>query len=166
MELDRYTAPWTFTRGAPFKSTSALELLASTVGLMLFAPEGTANWEGRFVASCFTDSQVASKVMDQFMSTNYPLCIVAVELSAQLEARQARLISEWAPRDPNCQAGALTNGIFEGFDDKLRIQCSVQALDFKVMDKMLDAAVAFESERVETVSHGDASEREQARRVR
>ncbi|CAK0856214.1 unnamed protein product [Prorocentrum cordatum] len=106
MELDQQTAPWAFSKGAPFRSISALELLASTVGLMMFVPEGVANWDGRCIASCLTDSQVASRVVEKFMSTKLPLDIVAMEPSAQLEARRAGLVSEWAPGDLNCQAGA------------------------------------------------------------
>ena len=43
------------------------------------------------------------------MSTTYPLCLVQMELAAQLEARRAVLMPDWAPRDMNTEADALTN---------------------------------------------------------
>ncbi|CAK0911088.1 unnamed protein product [Prorocentrum cordatum] len=103
---------------------------------------GVANWDGRCIALCFTDSQVASRVVEKFMSTKLVLCVAAMELSAQQEARRADLVSEWAPRGLNCQADDLANGILESFDDKVRFQWRIKNMEFLVMGRMLDEAMA------------------------
>ena len=55
-------------------------------------------------------------------SNTFPLCVVAMELAAQLEKANAWVYTEWTPRDLNVEADALTNEDFEGFDPKLKVE--------------------------------------------
>ena len=55
------------------------------------------------------------------MTTKYPLCLVAMELAAQLGERRLDLDLRWRRRDRNVEADALTNERFEGFDPELRV---------------------------------------------
>ncbi len=146
VEVTPDVAPWVFSKGAPFKSISALELLAATVGVAVFGPDLGEGCEACFVASFFTDSQVSARVVQKHMSTKFPLYIVAMEMSAQLEARGARLLAEWAPRELNQEADDLTNGIFEGFDPAKRLASGWGDLDFLVLDRLLDEASAFQED--------------------
>ena len=144
IKLTKEEAPWAFARGEPFKAISALELLASTIAFTLFAPKGMKDQEVCFVASGFTDSQVATRVVQKHMSTKFPLYLIAMELSAQLEARGSRLIAEWAPRELNQQADDLTNGVFEGFSPDLRVAECIADVEFLVLSRLLEEACAFQ----------------------
>ena len=46
---------------------------------------------------------------------------------------------EWAPRQQNEEADALTNGNFDQFDPALRIPLDPATMTWKVMDTMLEA---------------------------
>jgi hypothetical protein len=116
------------------------------VGVAVFGPDLGEGCEACFVASFFTDSQVSARVVQKHMSTKFPLYIVAMEMSAQLEARGARLLAEWAPRELNQEADDLTNGIFEGFDPAKRLASGWGDLDFLVLDRLLDEASAFQED--------------------
>ena len=63
VEVTPEVAPWVFAKGPPFKSISALELLAATVGVVVFGPDLVEGCEACFVASFFTDSQVSAWVV-------------------------------------------------------------------------------------------------------
>ena len=80
------------------------------------------------------------------MTTTFPLCAIAMELSAQLEARGAELFLEWIPRGSNKEADALADGRFEGFDEKLRVQAEVSKVRWLVLDDLLRAGAAFQKE--------------------
>ena len=45
----------------------------------------------------------------------------------------------WFPRQQKVDADALTNGCFEGFDPKLRVQLDIKQIKWKVLDLMLEA---------------------------
>ena len=68
-----------------------------------------------------TDSMVSTHAVVRGLSTSYPLCVVAMELAAQLESRGAELQLHWAPRTHNQSADDLTNDKFEAFDLSKRI---------------------------------------------
>ena len=120
MRLTPEEAPWAFAKGLPARNISALELLASTVGLILLVPPEVGG-AGTVVATGLTDSQVAAAVVSRGMSTAYPLSCVAMELAAQLEERRLDLSLEWIPRGENAEADALADGRVEGFDPALRV---------------------------------------------
>ena len=46
-------------------------------------------------------------------SARFPLCLIPMELGAQLEARGSRLSTAWAPREQNQAADDLTNLKFD-----------------------------------------------------
>ena len=123
IKLSRTSAPWAFIKGQPYKVISALELLASTVAVLLFGPETALPMQGlaSAIVSGHTDSMVSTHAVVRGLSTSYPLCVVAMELAAQLEARGAELQLDWAPRTHNQSADDLTNDKFEAFDPDKRI---------------------------------------------
>jgi hypothetical protein len=111
--LDRDSAPWAFDKGAPYKAISALELLASTVGIAVFAPELVTlrGQDALITVTGTTDSQVSASVVARGMTTRFPLVLVAMELSAKLEELNARFrtrkrttsrICSWPASTPSC----------------------------------------------------------------
>ena len=89
------------------------------------------------------DSQVASAVVSRGMSTSFPLCAVAMELSAQLEARGAELFLEWVPRGHNQEADRLADGRCEGFAPGLRVHADLRKIRWLVLNELLEAGAAF-----------------------
>ena len=106
MKLTEEEAPWAFERGLPARSISALELLATCVGLILLVPPEKSG-RGTITASSLSDSQVASAVASKGMTTAFPLCALNMELAAQCEARSLDLDVAWVPRDQNQEADRL-----------------------------------------------------------
>ena len=125
--LTEEDAPWAFVKGMPSRTISALELLATTVGLVLLSPpelsgDGVA---GTVMVTGLTDSLVSASVVTRGLTTTFPLCAVAMALAAQLESRKAELLLDWVPRDSNGEADRLADGDSRGFDPALRVEATM-----------------------------------------
>lgn len=143
--LTAQNAPWAFCKGEAFRVVSALELLATIVALIAFAPaapEG-AHHRGLIAVTGQTDSMVASLVLGRSLTTSYPLCLVAMEAAAQLECRRLDLSLEWIPRTENEEADALSNLQFAGFDPARRIDVPLRDLLFLVLNRLQEDAADF-----------------------
>ena len=147
--LTRENAPWAFDKaGQPFRVISALELLATTVAFILFAPSAMDGARRRFGirVSSWTDSQVATAAAAKGLSASYPLCLVQMELSAQMESRRAILEPEWAPREVNQEADALTNEVFGQFAPDFRISATMDSLPWVIFPRLVDESRNFYAE--------------------
>ena len=140
VNLDEKSAPWAFHRGELFKAISAFEVYASLVAVIVLGPDRQDSVEqsGTVQVSGFTDSQVATSVINKASSSKFPLCVMGMELAAQLEARGVQLTSEWAPREQNKEADALTNHIYDDFNLNLRIHVEVAKLPFLLLPQYMD----------------------------
>ena len=76
-------------------------------------------------------------------STSFPLCVVAMELASQLEARQTRLSLEWSPREVNQQADDLTNEKFDEFDLDRRLEIDFERLPWKYLPQAMREGAEF-----------------------
>ena len=87
IQLDEKNAPWAYHKGEPYKAIASLELLATTVAVLLFGPEAALPANGTACACItgHTDSMVSTHAVVRGMSTSFPLCVVAMELAAQFE---------------------------------------------------------------------------------
>jgi hypothetical protein len=74
------------------------------------------------------------------MSSKFPLVVVLSELSALLRSRGMALDLEWAPRDQNEEADALTNEDYSAFDPAKRISVMVEDINWLVLPYMLGVA--------------------------
>ena len=74
------------------------------------------------------------------MTGKFPSVVVLTEFAAQLRRRNAELGLQWVPRDQNEEADALTNGHFNQFDPKLRMEINIADFKWLIMDKMLKVA--------------------------
>ena len=166
VELNRKNAPWIFVKGEPFKVIASLELLAITVAVMVFS-EG-AVWKGsagRLVLTAYTDNQGNSYVLDKHMTTAFPLSIILMELSAQLQALEVDLDLQWVPREQNVAADALTNQEFQEFNPEKRVKVELEDLEFKILPVLMKRAAELDQEVVlkktskEKATHHDLSKK-------
>jgi len=112
--------------------------------VLLAPPELDARGAAGTVAvTGLTDSQVSAAVVTRGLTTAFPLCAVAMELSAQLEARGAELLLDWIPREQNKEADALADGRWVGFNQTLRVQADFRQVRWLVLDDLLAAGSQF-----------------------
>ena len=146
MKLDRGNAPWAFSKGEPFRTTSALEMLGTLMGIMLFLESdchGDENWSGSLSAGGLTDNKGNSFALTKLLSTKWPLTAFLAEIAAQLEARNLAFEMTWVPREQNSEADAITNGSYEWLCPTKRISTSMQTLPFKILLTLLDKGDKF-----------------------
>ena len=97
------------------------------------------------------------------MSTNLPLCVVAMELAAQLEARGAELLLDWIPWEVNAEADRLADGDTRGFDPALRVHADMRHIKWLVLDRLMKTVIAFHSDsKGHWLKRGRGQRREQA----
>ena len=145
LELTRATAPWAFVRGEPSRTIASLELLGSSVGLMVLVPMSAAKGDSSAVIrpSCGTDNQGNSRLLDRMLTTKYPLGVVLMELAHQSRIRRMVLRAHWLPRLENEEADALTNFEFRHFDPALRVEVQLKDLKFAVLDDLFKEGEAY-----------------------
>lgn len=80
------------------------------------------------------------------MSCKYPLSIVVMELSVQLQKLGLELELGWIPRGQNEEADALTNKEFRGFDKKKRIEKDFGDLKFEILEELMMKAGELDAE--------------------
>ena len=80
--LSQSTAPWAFWRGEPFRSITALEVMASLVAMCVFQTAAPPQAEVRGIVQMtgLTDSKVAAAVIGKGATTSWPLCLLSMEL--------------------------------------------------------------------------------------
>ena len=86
---------------------ASLELLAVLVAVMVFVPYLPPGVVGHaaFGCSAGTNNKGNTSVVQRYMSTKIPLCIVLMELSSQLAERGLPLGLGWLPKrgQPACR---------------------------------------------------------------
>ena len=78
-----------------------------------------------------------SFVLKKFMTTKFPLCCVLMQLAELLHSKGRKLSLVWLPRDDNYLAYAISKEDFRAFDEKLRLQVSLQ--DLPLMLELIQA---------------------------
>ena len=141
LRLTRSEIPWAYVRGDPFRSESALELLATLVCVMVFDGSEPCTAGAQIVLTASGDNESNGFILDRLCSTKFPLYLVLMELSEQLRTRHLALSVTWRPRDENEEADALTNECFGAFSPALRIHVKWADLRFLVLPRLAEAAV-------------------------
>ena len=138
LRLDPVSTPWVFEKET-YKVIASLELLAVLVAVMVFVPHLPPGAVGHadFGCSAGTDNKGNTSVVQKYMSTKFPLCVILMELSSQLAERGLHLGLGWLPRDANRPADALTNSDFSDFSPERRIEVQWTDLDFKVLGRLM-----------------------------
>ncbi len=150
MKLTKTNAPWAFCRGASYKVIASLEALAILLGFMLLTDGDAPNLDSTVIVHGVTDNKGNSYVLNKLMSTKYPLCVIVMELAAQMEKRGARLSVDWAPRDFNVEADELSNGVTKSFSDRLRVQADLAHLPWLVLPTLMQQGEVYERLRADT----------------
>jgi len=137
--LNDTVAPWAYEKDRkPFRVVASLEALAVLVAtLTLTEPAVGCTRRGTVMLPLLTDNRGNSFALTRLMSTKYPLCLLVMELATVLEDRGLALTAEWAPREWNAEADALTNLRFEGFSEAYRVHFDMGSHPWRVLDKLL-----------------------------
>ncbi|OLP77936.1 hypothetical protein AK812_SmicGene41941 [Symbiodinium microadriaticum] len=109
-------APWAFAKGDPGKVIAALELLATLVGVRLWVPDGDAKKTSRVAIRGYTDNQSNESLLKKAMTTK---------------------------RDLNQLADDLTNENFASFDPNFRIDLEGEALEWRVLGRLVGYANSY-----------------------
>jgi hypothetical protein len=140
VELTRSSAPWAFSKGEPFRTIASLELFATLLCVVLFGGSWPTGAAGAVRLQGLTDNLGNTFALTRLMSSKFPLVVIMAELAAQMQARAMTLNLEWAPRDQNEEADALTNGDFSLFDTKKRVVVDLEEIRWLVLPRMLVVA--------------------------
>ena len=88
---------------------------------------------GTVTMTGLTDSRVAAAIVGKGSTSSFPLCLLAMELSAQMEGRGLHLDLQWVPRTANEEADRLSNLCFVGFSPEQRIDVKPEDLPLHVL---------------------------------
>ena len=137
--LNEEVAPWACERDRqPFWVVASLEALAALVAVITLTPSSAAApSRGTVLLPLMTDNRGNSFALARLMTTKYPLCLLVMELAANLEARGLLLEAGWAPREWNVEADALTNGNCDGFDPARRVHFDMPSHRWLVFSDLL-----------------------------
>jgi len=137
--LNDEVAPWAYEKDRkPFRVVASLEALAVLVAVLTLTEQaGGRNRRGTVMLPLLTDNRGNSFALTRLMSTKYPLCLLVMELATVLEERGLAMTAEWAPREWNSEADALTNMKFDGFNEAHRVHFDMRAQPWRVFDKLL-----------------------------
>ena len=143
-KLNRQNAFWAFLAGEPFRAIATLEMLATLVALVVFDCAA----EGPHVMRCSasTDNLGNACVLRRWLTTQFPLNCVVMEIAAILHCRNMELDLEWVPRLQNVQADSLTNEDYREFNPALRQRFCLDEYEGVVLQKMFAAGAELYSE--------------------
>ena len=146
-----------------------MELLATLYAVRAFMPAG-GGVDGTAViaGTATTDNKGNTYVVSRLMTTSFPLNVILMELSEQLHERGSWLSVDWAPRQQNIEADALTNEEFGDFDPALRIHLRPEDMKWVLLDEMLEVGggMVEELRREKEKKKAERAERKQAGRKR
>ncbi len=135
--LSQTTAPWAFARqGEPYRTIAALEAFATLMAVIAFQSQSDKYLDHVIALPTLTDNQGNEAALRKLSSNKFPLSIVIMELSAQLESRCSRLDLHWIPRESNAEADQLSNGDSSGFNPALRVPIDLNGINWIVLDKL------------------------------
>ena len=146
VDLNAENAPWAFDRkGEPYRRIASLEAMATLLGYMAFVGEAPAGKLQRVSAilPSWTDNRGNSFALNRLTSGKFPLGCLAMELAEQMAKHCTRLTVSWAPRDVNQEADDLSNGLFEGFSEELRVPMVMKEVKWELLPDLLRDGEAY-----------------------
>ena len=120
----------------PFRTIASLALFATLLCVVLFGGSWPTGAAGAVRLQGLTDNLGNTFALTRLMSSKFPLVVILAELSAQMQARAMALNLEWAPRDQNEEADALTNGDFSLFGTRKRVVVDLEEIRWLVLPRM------------------------------
>ena len=143
VELTAVNAPWAFYRGLLFRTIAAWEAMATLVVVVAFSVLMPRQSDAQIVMRSITDNKGNEGALTRLSSTKFPLSLISMELAAQLDRRGLRLEMQWAPREHNREADALSNGDSIGFVPGNRTVTNFDHIDWIVLDDMMHFGLEF-----------------------
>ena len=108
--------------------------------MKLFGDAWPASSAGVATIAGTTDNLGNTSAVSKMMSSKFPLVVIIAELFEQLRQRGFDLNLQWAPRDENAEADALTNGDFGEFAEDKRITTPLEDINFAVLPMYMQVA--------------------------
>lgn len=150
VQLSPKLTPWAYERTSaagvpePFPVVASLELLPVLVAVMVFCPlRREVKTEAEVGCYAGTDSQVNQFVVEKFLTTRFPLCVILMQLASQLDARGLNLKLNWRPREKNIEAEALINFDFTGFRTENRLEVNFEELEFLCLRELFEKGAEY-----------------------
>jgi hypothetical protein len=139
--LNPSNAPWAFCKkNEAYRTIASLELFGSLLCAMLFVAPDECDCETVLTMTGVTDNRGNAALLNKCMSSKYPLYIILLELTEQLQLRNMLLDLRWQPREMNQAADDLTNEKFEAFSPENRLSPSLSSLPWLVLPKLMTDA--------------------------
>jgi hypothetical protein len=143
--LDPVSAPWAFCKqGQAFRTIAALELYATLMCIMLFAPAADGTSEVSLMMSGITDNQGNEALIAKNMTSKFPLYLILLELTEQLRVKNWCMELEWTRRENNQKADDLSNEDWKEFCPALRLNPELSDLPWLVLPKLTLQALALQ----------------------
>ena len=136
------SAPWAFVReGQAYRAIAALELFGTLLCLILFVDRNRKDSSVVITFSGCSDNQGNEALMNKTSTSKFPLYIVLLELTEQLQVRNMNLDLRWIGRQFNQHADDLSNRLFDNFNPDLRINPKLDDLDWLVLPQLMTDAI-------------------------
>ena len=143
-------APYLFDpEGHSQWASASAELLATLAALHAFGHlEGSAQRRIMTVeVLAQTDNKANEGLAKKGSTTRWPLLMINMQLSHLLMKASLKLTLGWRPRDQNQEADALTNEVFDLFDDRRRICLQYSDLPLSFLHSLYKARLVQTSSR-------------------
>ena len=124
-----------FCGSGEVRPSNALELLATLIGVRLWVPEGNAKKTSQIAIRGYTHNQSNEALLRKAMTTKFPSTLVLMELSA----KNCELQLQWIRRDLN----QLPTRNFASFDPNFRVDLKGEALEWRVLGRLLAHATSY-----------------------
>jgi hypothetical protein len=159
-------APWAFIwENEAYRTIASLELFASLLCLVLFVSPNPIRSDVEIVLTGVTDNAGNEALMSRLMTSKFPLCLVLLELSEQMQARGCTLDLHWRNRETNQAADDLTNLKFDSFNPELRIKPNLQDMPWIVLTTLMQESMAMYTD-IRAKRQQAAADRQAASNVR
>ena len=142
-------SPWAFRAdGESHRVVSGLEAYAVLMGLKFLLPPHMNGNPGKHlvVAPVLTDNQGNGHALSKLHSCRFPLAAVIMEMSEELKAGAMTAEVQWAPRERNQEADALSNLQFAEFSAECRVAVSIPDIRWHIFDQALQWGAEFETQ--------------------
>lgn len=139
--LTRENAAWAYSKeDEAYRVIAALELFATLLCVLSFVGDLKGINSARVQFSGVTDNHGNEGLIHKHMSSKFPLFVVLLELTEQLNARDMLINLLWQSRDNNVAADKLTNEDFSDVDPAKRICTPLESLPWKVLPGLMKDA--------------------------
>ena len=138
LRIERQEAPWLFRQHGS-QTIATGELMATLACVMAFVPPGGNLDAGGVALSGSTDNLGNSYAVAKLLTTKWPLILILMGLAETLADRGCWLSLAWTPRESNCEADALTNADYQGFDPTRRVEVTLADLCKGAVTRYLEA---------------------------